>query len=118
MAFSWFKKKQDAPKGPDFSAIDSAEKARAAYERGELSMIYLFPLDFGGVEGEINRLYVPASVTMLKERFDNMVVDLFEQGLLTSYNAHPEYKGNSFIPSAIVMEAKGKGGITERIEVW
>ncbi len=118
MAFSWFKKKAGAPQGPDFSAIDSLAKAQAAYKSGELSMIYLFPLDFGGAEGEINRLYVPASATMLKERFDNMVVDLFEQGLVTSYEAHPEYKGNSFIPSAIVMEAKGKGGITERIEVW
>ena len=36
MAFSWFKKKQDAPQGPDFSAIDSAEKAQAAYRRGDM----------------------------------------------------------------------------------
>ena len=118
MAFSWFKKKQDAPQGPDFSAIDSAEKAQAAYHRGELAMLYLFPLDLGGQENEMNRVYVPQAVVMLKDRFDNLVGDLLDQGLVTGYSANPEYKGNSFIPSAIVMEAKGKGGITERIEIW
>ena len=62
MAFSWFKKKQEAPKGPDYHAIDSLVKAQAAYQRGELAMIYLFPLVFGGAEEEINR-----EITRLKD---------------------------------------------------
>lgn len=118
MAFSWFKKKQESPEGPVFNEIDSPAKAQAAHKRRELSMIYLFPLVFGGEEAEINSLYVPEFAAMLKERFDNMVVDLFEKGLVTGYSASPEYKGQSVVPSALVLEAKGKGGITERIEVW
>jgi hypothetical protein len=118
MAFNWFKKKTPASQGPDFSEIDSQEKAAALHKKGELVALYLFPPMFGGDEGPLNQVFVPEFVVMLKDRFDNVVADLLEQGKVTGYSASPEYKGKSFIPSALILEAKGTGSITERIEIW
>lgn len=115
---NWFKKKPQPPKGPDYSEVDSREMALALHQRGELVRLYLFPIDFGGQESEVNCVYVPEFAAMLKERFDNLVGDLLEAGKVSSYSASPEYRGKSFVPSALVLEAKGEGGITERIEVW
>lgn len=102
----------------DFTEIDSLEKAESKYRHGELSVIYLFPPGLGGVETPQNAVYVPHFVEMFKERFDHLVEELRDQGKVTGYSASPEYKGKSFIPSALMLEAKGIGGITERIEIW
>lgn len=114
----WSKQKNEQPLGPDFHAIDSAEKAFAMYKQGELSRVYLFPLAFGGQESEFNCVYVPHGVDMLKERFDELVVALYKKGAVTAYTAKPEYKGKSFVPSALVLLANGRSGIKERIEIW
>lgn len=118
MAFNWFKKNPPAPQGPDFAEIDSREKAAAQHRKGELAAMYLFPPMFGGDESSLNQVFVPPFVVTLKDRFDNMVADLLDEGKVSSYSASPEYKGKSFIPSALILEAKGEGGITERIEIW
>lgn len=116
---NWFKKKPQPPKnGPDYSEVDSLDKALALHRKGELVRMYLFPIDLGGQESELNCVYVPEFAAMLKERFDNLVGDLLEAGKVDSYSAAPEYRGKSFVPSALLLEAKGEGGITERIEIW
>lgn len=114
----WFKKKPQSPNGPDYSEVDSREKALALHQKGELVRMYLFPIEFGGQEAEMNCVYVPEFAALLKGRFDNLVGDLLEDGKVSSYSAAPEYRGKSFVPCALVLEAKGEGGITERVEIW
>ena len=43
-------------------------------------MIYLMPLEFGGTEAQINTLFVPEFVVVLKARFDAMILDLLTVG--------------------------------------
>jgi hypothetical protein len=44
---NWFKKKPEH-RGPDFSHVNSREKAEEMARRGELEAMYLVPLEFGG----------------------------------------------------------------------
>lgn len=102
----------------DFKTVDSKEKAFELYKKGELVRIYLFPIEYGGQEEEINAVYVPSFVEDLKTRFDNMVGRLLEQGQVNNYTASPKYKGKSHVPSKLVLTTTGTGSINETIEIW
>lgn len=109
---------QEVENGPDFSDIDSIEKAVALYEKGVLSKIYLMPLEFGGEDIPANTLYVPEFVQEFKKGFDRMVERLLEEGKRISLDANPEYKGKSFIPSKLTLEVFGDSEFTETINIW
>ncbi|WP_233131802.1 hypothetical protein [Robiginitalea sediminis] len=102
----------------DYSAVDSREKAIALYEKGELSKIYLMPLEFGGDDKPVNTLYVPAFVHEFKTRVDKRIEDLLDAGDNLSFTAEPEYKGNSFVPSRLVIMVTGDTEFTEAIDIW
>lgn len=106
---------------PDFSAIDSLEKAQALLSTGKLERMFLFPLEFGGQDIPRNVLYVPPGIAAIKQRIDSMIQDLVNQGQVTKYEAVPEYKGGSFIPNKIKISAshheKG-GGLNPVINIW
>ena len=119
MPFGLFKKKtQPASPGPDFSHIDSNEKAEQEHAAGNLVKLYLMPLEFGGADNPMNVLYVPEFTTGLKARFDTMIEAMLEDGKSLGYSASPEYKGSSFIPSAIVITVTGDASIEETIQIW
>jgi len=119
--FNWFKKKTNAESntnGPDYSTIDSNEKALNLYKKGELSKIYLMPLEFGGQESPMNSLYVPEFAQTFKQRFDKMIEQLLIDGKKLSYSAEPEYKGKSFIPSKLRISVNGESEFKETINIW
>jgi hypothetical protein len=117
--FGWFKKKSPPPHGPDFSAIDSREKAEALFRRGELEKLYLMPLDFGGTDDPHNVLYVPVGIAAIKDEIDaNVIAPLAEEGTITQYRAVPEYQGRSFIPIAIQVVASDPGQFSSTINIW
>jgi hypothetical protein len=109
-----------APSGLDFSSVDSPEKANVLYQNGELAQIRLPPLE--GHDNPLNQVVVPHFVIALKDQWDNMVAELANDGKVSSFNVSPEYKGASWIPCALLLEAKGdaEGGYTtkERIDIW
>lgn len=109
---------QEVENGPDFSNIDSIDKAVALYEKGVLSKIYMMPLEFGGEDIPANTLYVPEFVQEFKEGFDRMVEKLLEEGKRISLDANPEYKGKSFIPSKLTLEVSGEAEFIETINIW
>ncbi|WP_445383002.1 hypothetical protein [Robiginitalea sp. IMCC43444] len=109
---------QEVENGPDFSDIDSIEKAIALYEKGELSKIYMMPLEFGGEDIPANTLYVPEFVQEFKEGFDRIVEKLLLDGKKLSFDANPEYKGRSFIPSRLTLEVSGEAEFIETIDIW
>ena len=49
-----------------------------------------------------------------------MVEQLLRQGKVNGYACTPEYKGDSFVPSRITVEAKmdGKPVFTESVSIW
>lgn len=118
MSFFNFSKKDNRNAGPDFSDVDSNEKAIELAKENVLAPLYIMPLRFGGEKVLHNTLFVPPFVVELKERYDDMVQDLLEQGKVSSYNCTPQYKGKSFIPSSITITASGTTTFTETINIW
>jgi hypothetical protein len=105
----------------DFSAVDSSAKAQALYKEGKLERLFLFPLEFGGQEVPQNILYVPLGIAAIKQQIDSAIGDMVKEGLVTSYVAEPEYKGDSFVPSKIKIKTShpGKpGGVDRTINIW
>ncbi len=106
--------------GPDFSTVNSAEKVETLVDKGELAPVYLMPLRFEGEETERNRLFVPPSVAELKDQYDDVVEQLYQQKKISSYTCVPRYRGKSFVPSKLIIMA-GKDGMIvfeETINIW
>ena len=72
--FGLFRRKQTRPNGPDFSAIDSREKAVKLFERGDLEKLFLMPLEFGGEDNALNTLFVPVGLAGVKAGIDDNVI--------------------------------------------
>jgi hypothetical protein len=118
MAFGLFKGKKSNQIKPDFSDIDSNEKAIELFNKRQLAKVYLMPLEFGGQDGPMNYLFVPEFVVELKSRFDLMIEKLLIEGKKLGYSAEPEYKGKSFIPSKLNITVTGEVKFKETIEIW
>ena len=104
---------------PDFSIVDSNEKAVELYKKNELAKIHLMPLEFGGEDILQNTLYAPRFAKEFKERFDSMIKDFLLQGKKLTYSASPEYKGENFIPSRLIIKVNGYVSFEEVIvEIW
>jgi hypothetical protein len=117
--FDWFKKKSAAPTGPDFSGINSKDKAEARVQSGELEKLLLLSADFGGTDDPRNVVYVPRSFIAIKNDIDrNIIKPLIESGKITEYQATPEYQGKSFVPIAIKIVARNPGSFTTDINIW
>jgi hypothetical protein len=114
----WRRRRGGGP-GPDFSHVDSLEKAEQLAARGELARLHLFPVEFGGVDDPRNLVYVPPFVVDLKHGIDtNIVRPLIEQGQVRSYEATPQYEGASFVPSAIEIRASDPENFQTSLKIW
>lgn len=119
LMFDWFRKKPPQPKGPDFSTVDSREKAVELFERGGLEKLFLMPQEFGGEDNALNTLYVPVGFANVKQGIDsNVIGPLAADGKITRYKAMPEYQGRSVIPIAIKITAFDPGEFTSIINIW
>jgi hypothetical protein len=114
-----FRIQMPQPNGPDFSDIDSREKAEVLFSRGDLEKLYLMPLEFGGQDTPLNTLYVPVGLANVKSGIDNNIIaPLAAEGIITKYTASPEYQGNSFIPISIEIVASDPGEFRSTIKIW
>jgi hypothetical protein len=117
--FGWFKKKGSQSSGPDFSQVDSQEKAVALFRQGHLEKLFLMPLEFGGEDNALNVLYVPPGVSGIKTGIDlNVIRPLIEAEKVSQYKCEPEYQGQSFIPIAVKITAWNPGEFTTTINIW
>ena len=89
----------------DYSSLTS-EQQRKMIEKGELKPLYLIALRFGGSDGLDNMVYAPPAAVDLKNKIDDELEELMNQGRsVTGYRCIPSYKGNSGIPTRIVIQA-------------
>lgn len=118
--FNWLKKQSPTPNGgPDFSDIDSKEKAEARLQTGELEKLLLLPAEFGGTDDPRNFVYVPRGFVAAKRAIDiNIIKPLVESEKITEYRATPEYQGKSFVPIAIRIVASNPGSFASDINIW
>lgn len=105
--------------GPDFSKVDSLEKALAMVNEGTLEPLYLMPLEFGGVENPLNVVYVPRGLGDAKRQIDlGIIKPLVEDGTVQHYAATPEWRGSSFVPMSIHIAATDPGNLQTEIAIW
>jgi hypothetical protein len=105
--------------GPDFSHIDSVEKAEQLVNRGELARLHLLPPEFGGADDPRNLVYVPPFVVELKQQTDaNVIAPLVREGRVRSYVATPQYEGASFVPVSIEIRASDPGDFETLLRIW
>ena len=116
----WF-----ANPGPDFSGIDSMEKAKKLVADGKLEKLYLLPIEFGGKDIPANTLYVPVGLAKVKAHIDNIIGNMVKSGRVTQYSAEPEYSGHSVIPTRIRIRAwnprerdRGRRSFKTQIKIW
>jgi len=105
----------------DFSHIDSKEKVLAATEKGELLPILLFPEIFGGEAEEDNTVYVPPGILGEHNQIIATLARFVEESLIDGLNVTPEYKGNSVVPSKIIIhtsKAEELGPFNPTIDIW
>jgi hypothetical protein len=105
--------------GPDFSDITSVEAAEALVQQGHLTRLLLLPEVFGGSDIPHNIVYVPPFVVEFKASIDhNIILPLAQDGMISQYEAKPEYAGNSFIPVALHVTAFNPGNFSTVIRIW
>jgi hypothetical protein len=102
-------------KGPDFSDIDSREKAAG---HRDLEALLLMPAEFGGQPVPENTVYVPIGIAAAKVSIDHAVAQAVTAGKVSRYSASPEYRGKSFVPIKILIRAWNPGDLTASIAVW
>ena len=102
----------------DFSQADSREKAQALCQQGKLVRIHVFPLEFGGLDGEMNVACVTARAAQEKASIDAEISKLLQAGADLRYRADPKYKGNSFVPSELVVSVSGSRTFQRSVAVW
>ncbi len=106
---------------PDFSDIDSIEKAVNMSKDNLLEPLYMMPLRFGGKAAAENTLYVPIGVSQIKESIDNIVEELLIDKLVSGYKCDIKYKEKSVIPSEIKIVASDSEGtevFAPVINIW
>jgi hypothetical protein len=105
--------------GPDFSGVNTREKALALVDEGKLEPLYLMPPEFGGPEDPRNIVYVPIGIAEIKRSTDvNIIAPLIQAGDIQNYSAVPEYRGSSFVPMAIKIEASDPKRFQSEINIW
>ena len=115
----WNPFKKAAAPGPDYSHVDSREKAIALFQRGELVKLLLMPQDFGGTDVPLNVVYVPEFVVDVKAGIDmNVIMPMIQQGQIRHYAAQPRYEGASVVPTAIAITASDPGSFQTQIRIW
>lgn len=118
---SWFKKPPPQPprNGPDFSGVDSLEKAQALTQDGTLRKILLLPAQFGGADIPTNVIYIPPLAADHKDDIDtNIIRPLIRDGAVKSYVVTPAYNGRSFIPVSLTVIASDPKEFTATIGIW
>jgi len=117
--FDWLKKKNERGPGPDYSHVDSREKAERLVQSGELVPLYLLPPEFGGDNAPPNTVYVPPFVVEIKEGIDtNTIMPLVREGKVTRYTAKPQYQGRSSVPNAIEIRATEPANFEAVVRIW
>lgn len=109
---------QDTAQTLDFSDVDSYKKAARLHKKGKLAKIYMMPIDFGGDDSEVNTLFVPEFVKSFKDKVDKRIETLLYDGKNLSFEALPEYKGKSFVPSKLKIVVTGDEEFIETIDIW
>jgi hypothetical protein len=106
---------------PDFSQVKSVAVARALADEGKLVKVLAFPSELGGPDVPENIVYITPEAAYAREMIIGTLRRFADKGLIDKLDVRPEYKGDSVVPSRIVINAtssKKGGAFVPTIEVW
>ena len=115
--FKLFKKDDN----DDFDIANvSNDNVNKFIKAGHLKFVYLISPNFGGSEGVDNRILVTPKAYKEKELIDNELFHFLEQGKsVNKFNIDLKYKGNSIVPSKIIVSAIiDEKEYNKIVEVW
>ncbi|MBL0730739.1 DNA/RNA non-specific endonuclease [Piscinibacter sp. HJYY11] len=102
----------------DYAHVDTRDKAQALHRSGKLQRAHLFPLAAGGQDAEVNVIYIPEKSANEKARIDSEILKMAASGATVRYSAKPVYKGNSFVPSQLVISVTGAQNTQYVVDIW
>lgn len=87
---------------------------------GQLQLIYLISPDFGGSEDRDNQIVVTPQAAKEKDIIDDELYDFLSQGSsVKNFHVDLKYKGESIVPSEIIVTAIIDGNDYNKvITVW
>ena len=113
------------PKGldgrTDYTSVDSIEKAIALVEKGTLVPMHPFPLEFGGVQGPLNTVYVPLSAVAAQNEIIGRLRRFGAEGLFDNFRAELRHRGESLVPTRIEMLTflgDAPAGYNPVLDIW
>ena len=109
------------PNAPDLSAVTTKAAARKLARQGRLVEISLFPTELGGPDDPMNRTWTTPEAADARDMVIGTLRRFAEDGLIDQLKVSPEYKGDSIVPSRIVISGTHsgqEGSIDLAIEVW
>jgi hypothetical protein len=105
----------------ELNDVTSFEKAEQLFHEGALFKVLLIPPEFNGRSSDANTVYLPKSASNAKDQVTESLLKLKREGQITSLDMQLVYKGNSVVPTEIVMKSWHKerlGEFTNTIKVW
>jgi hypothetical protein len=105
----------------ELNDVTSFEKAEHLSNKGQLVRVLLIPAEFNGSDSDVNTVYLPKAVSKAKDQVTNSLLKLERDGQITSLDVRLVYKGNSVVPSEIIMKSWHKeksGEFINTIKVW
>ncbi|WP_374132345.1 hypothetical protein [Sphingomonas sp. 28-62-20] len=106
---------------PDYSQVTSLAAARALAAEGKLVKILLFPAELGGEDIPENVAYIPPYAAEARQLVIGTLRRFMADELIDKLEVVPEYRGESFVPTKLVMHAthsKKKGSLHPTVEIW
>jgi len=85
--------------------VKSRDAAEALCREGRLMKTRLVPGELGGDESPENVVYIPPAARIAKDRTTAELIELFRNGLADQMSVIPEYRGDSFVPSHLLVSA-------------
>lgn len=109
------------PGAPDLSDVTTKAAARRLVRQGRLVEISLFPTELGGPDDPQNMSFVTPEAADARATVIGTLRRYIQQGLVDQLDVVPDYKGDSIVPSRIMMTASHSaedGEIALEIAVW
>jgi hypothetical protein len=115
--FNLFKKNENT--NFDISNV-SNNNVNEFLKSGQLKLVYLISPDFGGSEARDNQVVVTPKAYNEKQQIDDELYGfLVQKKSVKKFNVNLKYKGNSIVPSEIIVSANIDGNDYKKIiEVW
>ena len=90
---------------PDFSRVENLAAAQALAREDKLVPVLLFPAEVGGPDVPPNTVYITPEAAAERARAIATIIAMLEEDKLDQMDVKPVYKGESVVPSSIVMKA-------------